>query len=108
VSVIPALLHTLPEPEIGAGNGWTVITAVTEHVPIAYVITDVPAETPVTTPVVDPVVATLALPLLHVPPATALSRVVDPPEHTFRIPEIADGTSVTVSTTALRQPLPEL
>ena len=68
----------------------------------------VPAATPDTTPVEDVTAATLLLPLVHVPPPTELLNVVVLPAHTLVVPVMEDGTPLTVRTTTLMQPLPEL
>lgn len=59
-----------------------------------------PELTPDTIPVAEPTVATDVLPLLHVPPLTALPSVELPPMHTLDVPVIvpADGAPFTVTT----------
>jgi hypothetical protein len=64
-----------------------------------------PAETPVTIPVAEPTEAIPATPLLHVPPATALLRVVVTPMHVTMIPPIVAGSGFTVTTVDVRQPV---
>ncbi len=59
-----------------------------------------------TTPVVTPTVATDAQELYHVPPATALVKVVVEPVQTVEDPPIAPGVVFTVKTAVTRQPVP--
>jgi hypothetical protein len=84
-------------PVIIAGEALTVTTEVVRHVPIAYVITVVPADTPETTPPV-PIVATAVLLLLHEPPNTASLSVIVVPSQTAWGPRIAVGADATVTT----------
>jgi hypothetical protein len=58
----------------------------------------VPADNPVTIPVADPTVATEVLPLIHVPPPTSVSVVVDPTQMlTAPGGDIAEGFAFTVT-----------
>jgi hypothetical protein len=87
------------------GLGLTVKTAVLEFVhalftPLAtlYVIVAFPAATPSTIPVVESIVAIPVALLDHVPPFVALVKVLDPPTHKFKVPdiELTVGILVTV------------
>jgi hypothetical protein len=62
-------------------------------------------EPPVTIPVVKPAVAIPVALLLQVPPPASLSVVVKP-EHTLRLPNIAVGNGLTVTTAVVIQPVP--
>jgi 1,4-dihydroxy-2-naphthoate octaprenyltransferase len=96
--VIVAPSHTVDSPESAAGDRFTVTIAMAEH-PAAdvYDIMAVPAATPVTTPVAAPTVAILVAPLLHVPPVVRSLSVVLAPAQTTRVPVIADGAALTVT-----------
>ena len=66
---IDAPVHIVLGPDIGAGEGITVTTAVCWHpAPSVYTIVAVPAVIPVTPPVADPMVI-LDVVLLQRPPA---------------------------------------
>ena len=94
--LVVAPTQTVFVPVIGAGAGPTVTVIVAEQpADVIYVMVNVHAATPVTIPVVKPTVATDGLLLLHVPPPTSLSAVVEP-THTFGVPVIA-GTPFDVS-----------
>ena len=62
---------------------------------------------PVTIPVVEPTVATPVALLLHVPPP-ASDKVVVNPEQTLRLPSIAVGNGLTVTTAVMIQPVPKV
>jgi hypothetical protein len=81
--------HTVAEPVIASGNGFTVITAALIVVDLIYSIVVVPAIIPVTTPVED-IVATLVFELVHVPPDTKLDILVVLPTHTEYEPSISE------------------
>ncbi len=79
-------------------------TAVTKQpLPMSYVILDVPTTTPVTIPVLA-MVATEGALLLQVPPGSELDKVVVDPRQAIRIPLIAPGVAVTVTTATVLQP----
>ena len=59
---------------------------------------------PVTTPVVNPTVAIPVALLLHVPPP-ASDKVVVNPEQTLRLPSIAVGNGLTVTTAVVIHPV---
>jgi hypothetical protein len=65
----------------------------------------VPTASPVTIPDVVPIVATVTLLLTHVPPVSVLPKVVVNPRHTAGVPEIADGSGLTVNTLMVLQPV---
>ena len=66
-------------------------------------ITAVPAPAPKTLPV-EPTVATVISLLLHVPPP-ASDKVVVNPEQTLRLPSIAVGNGLTVTTAVVIHPV---
>jgi len=92
--------HTAGAPVIAAGDAFTVTVAVTEPVPVAYVIIEVPVAAPDTTPP-DVTVATLVVPLVQVPPAGVLLSVVEPPTHNVSVPVMGVGPEVEVSVTVV-------
>ena len=59
---------------------------------------------PVTTPVVDPMLAMPVTLLLHVPPPPSVNAVVNP-AHTVKIPDIATGNELIVTTEVIIQPV---
>lgn len=65
----------------------------------------VPADMPVTTPVVAPIVATPGLLLLHVEVPEASVRVEVEPTHNVVVPDIADGSGLTVTVAVAIQPV---
>jgi hypothetical protein len=67
------------------------------------VIMDVPGDTPVTKPDPATTVAMVVVPLLQVPPVVSVNKVVDP-WHTLKVPVIAAGNALTVTTFVLVQP----
>lgn len=67
--------------------------------------TEVPAAPPVAKPDAPSMGATVALPLLHVPPPLLL-KVVESPEHIAVEPVIVAGSGFTVTVTVLKQPVP--
>jgi hypothetical protein len=103
VIVLPAPVHTVADPVIGAPATVTILVAAVPQ-PVLYVIVAVPAVTPVTTPV-DPIVATLASLLLQVPFATVLASVIEDPAQTVDAPVIAAGVTNTVTTWVARHPV---
>jgi hypothetical protein len=108
VSVVMAPAHRERLPEIVPGAVFTVTVTAAVQLPIAYTIEVVPAAIAETMPLEEPTVAIEVFELLHTPPLTELLNVVVPPEHIPNVPVIADGAPFTVTTTALRQPLPVL
>ena len=62
---------------------------------------------PVTTPVVDPTLAIPGALLLHVPPPASLNVVVKP-EQTVKLPNIAVGNGLTVTSAVMIQPVPKV
>lgn len=80
---------------IAEGEAFTVTLAVVIQLPIAYVITAVPALAPVTVPLTT---VALVLPLVHVPPDTpSVSTVVRPWQSIADDGLIADGALFTVT-----------
>jgi hypothetical protein len=65
----------------------------------------VPAAMPVTSPDEAPTVATVVLPLVQLPPASASLNVVIDPAHTASVPAMADGNGLTVTTACAMQPV---
>ena len=63
-----------------------------------------PGVPPVATPVVAPMVITEELPLLHVPPLTAVENDDEAPEQMPILPVIAAGSAFTVMTFVTPQP----
>ena len=91
--------QTVAVPAIADGTGLTVTTFVDlQPVRRVYVIVDVPEAAPVTTPVEEPIVATVVVLLAHVPPALTSLKPVVKPVQTVAVPDIADGTGLTVAT----------
>jgi hypothetical protein len=72
---------------------------------VAYVIAASPAEMPETIPVDTPIVAIPVEPEVHVPPRSALLRLVPPPWHIDMVPVIAAGIVFTVTTVVVLQPV---
>ena len=66
---------------------------------------DVPAPAPVTIPVVLPIPAAAVVTLDHVPPGVESVSVVVEPWHNTKVPLIADAAGLTVTVTALLQPV---
>ena len=62
---------------------------------------------PVTTPVVDPTLAIPVALLLPVPPPASLNVVVKP-EQTVKLPNIAVGNGLTVTSAVMIQPVPKV
>jgi len=100
--------HILSVPVIGAVVGFTVsVVVAVQPVGMVYVMVVVPDVLPVTSPPAS-IVATGGLLLAHVPPvSTSLSDDVAP-IHTFRLPAIACGDGLIVSTVVVRQPVPSV
>jgi len=96
--VLVAPLQIVFAPVIAAteGSALTVTVAVVVQPLTLYVITVVPADTPVTTPE-ELTVAMPMLPLVHVPPAVGLARVVVEPTHTSGVPVIVFAVTVMVN-----------
>lgn len=105
VNVMDELTHTVDNPDIAVGKGFTVVT-IRDLQPVAsvYVIEAVPGRIPDITPVLKPAVATVVLPLVHVPPP-ALVSVVAIPTHTCAVPDIAPGVTFTVKGNAVTHPV---
>jgi hypothetical protein len=98
--VVPTHIPRLPD--IGAGDTFTVTTAVlVQPVPSEYVIVAVfGPRIPVTSPDA-PTVAMVGSLLVHTPPAGVLTSDVVEPSHTVIVPVIADGAVVTVAIAVL-------
>ena len=95
------------DAEIADGVVLTVIIVVAvQPVPREYVIIDVPDITPVTTPVPLTTVATVVVPLDQVPPVVPSVNVMVVPEQNGEEPGIADGSTFTVTTVMVKQPVP--
>ena len=106
VVVLPT--QTICVPDMATGIEFTVtVTFTIQPVASVYETADVPASKPSTIPVV-PMVATLALPLLHVPPVVASVSNVAKPSHTLAVPEIGDGNALTVTIAETDAQLPVL
>ena len=99
--------HALSEPDIAAGFALTVTGLLdTQPVPVnLYVMSVLPDATPVTAPVEEPTVATLALPLIHVPPGSESANVMTLPTHTVDGPVGVAGNGFTVMTEVILQPV---
>jgi len=103
--------HTLGEPVIEAGCGFTINGIEVLHPVVArvYVIVVKPAVIPVTTPVPGFMVATDVVLLAHVPPGVGSVSVVVRPVHTLLVPAIAPGsgliTTVVVPVMFAEQPV---
>jgi hypothetical protein len=108
VSVMDEPRHTLPGPEIAAGNGLMVTMAdVLQPVPRVYSIAAVPAATPDTIPVA-PAAATDGAPLDQVPPGVGLDNVVVPPAHVLIVPVMSAGSALTVTVCVRKHPVPNV
>ena len=106
LSVVVAPAHTAIVPLIGAGSGFTVITAYCcVSVGRVYVIVVVPASMPVTIPVDAFMVPTAVLPLVHVPPVGEQCSAVAEPLHTVIVPVITPGRQFTVTVAYALQPV---
>jgi hypothetical protein len=103
VSDVVELTHTVPEPDIAAGMGFTVtLVVVKQPAGNVYVIVAMPAALPVTT---GP--DTEAMPGLledQLPPLIELASVVEAPTHTVAVPVMAPGTGFTVKPVVVLQP----
>lgn len=98
VRVVVAPSHTVKEPLMADGSGFTTNVVVLVHPALMwYVIVAVPAVTPVTSPVPVLTVAIAVLLLLHVPPDVACDKVDEEPTQVFVVPVIADGAPFTVA-----------
>ena len=94
---------------MAAGNGFTVTVANTvQPVPIVNVMSEVPAAMPLTLPVAISIVATELFPLVHTPVPDGSVKEVVRPAHTDRVPEIAAGSELTVTTAEVTQPGPRI
>jgi hypothetical protein len=101
VSVVADPTHTLKDPLIGFGAGFTVTVVVAKQPPGAmYDMMAVPPDIPVMTPVVRPADATSALLLNQEPPASVLANVVVAPSHNVVVPVIAVGCAYIVTVNA--------
>jgi hypothetical protein len=89
-------------PDIIAGNGLTVATAVVKQLVEVdvYEMTAVPAARPDKIPVDAPTVAIVVAPLLQVPPVVASEREVVSPWQTVSVPVIGAGDGLIVTTFA--------
>jgi hypothetical protein len=98
--------HTIPVPDMAAGNALTVTVAVriqpASDVPVMIV---VPGKLPVTTPVPASIVATAVVLLLQLTPAVALPKAVVAPWHTCGLPVMAAGNAFTVTPAVAIQPV---
>jgi hypothetical protein len=109
VSVVPNPTQAFAIPLIAAGLLFTVIiTNDLQPVGKEYVIVAVPAPIPVTTPVDETMLATVGWLLDHVPPETVLVIVAVAPIHRAELPEIAEGSGLTVIIFPLEQPVPKV
>jgi hypothetical protein len=101
--VAVAFTHTLEDPEIAEGSGFTLITAVAVATPqlllIVYVTEAVPTAIPETTPVEAPIVAIDGLLLVQLPPKTVLDSVAAEPWQTDEGPIIEPETAEVVTDT---------
>ena len=108
LNVVVAPGQTFSAPEIVFGDGFTVTIAVLllllHPVGKVYTIVVVPANKPVTIPDEDPMDAVVGMLLVHVPLPASL-RVVVALMHTPRLPLIAVGTGLTVTTAIFLQPV---
>jgi len=105
-SAVTAPAHTLPDPVIAAGDGFTLTGLVTVHPdPNEYVIVVAPVAIPVTIPLSEPIVPTATLLLLQAPPATGSLRPVVSPAHTVDAPTIAVGALLTVTVIVVAHPV---
>ena len=95
--VIEEPTQTAVEPEIAAGEAFTVKVEVTKQLPIVYVITDVPAEMPVIMPVAGSIVAIAVALLLQVPPEGEALRLTEDKAHTAVGPVMLPGCTFTVT-----------
>ena len=104
-NVIVSPGQTVAAPDIADGNAFTVIISLVEHpVGNVYIIVEVPVDPLVTNPVVDPIVATVVLLLVHVPPPASV-RVAVEPIHIPGLPDMADGSGFTVTTSVAIHPV---
>jgi len=98
-------IQTATTPVIALGIGLTVTTLIFMHPERLYVIIAVPFDTPATTPEALPIVATIALLLLHVPPASASDKVVVDPAQTVEEPVMLAGCAFTLITLVTYAPV---
>jgi hypothetical protein len=108
VSIAVSFRQMLSGPLMAAGATSTETTVVViQPVAVAVnVIVAVPGPTPVTTPVIGSTVATVVGLLLHVPPPTVeLLSVIESNWHTTELPDIANGSGLTVITFDTEQPV---
>jgi hypothetical protein len=70
-----------------------------------YVMVVVPGLLPVTTPLAEPIVAINGTLLTHVPPVVISVREVVLPTQTERVPPIAGGSALIVTTVVALQPV---
>jgi hypothetical protein len=99
--VVPEQIKS--EPEIAEGKAFTVTTALTTQLPIAYDIVAVPEATPETRP--PKTVATAVLLLLHEPPPGLDTNEVVVPAQSVIVPVIAAGIVLTVIPFVAKQPV---
>ena len=98
--------QTFKVPVIAEGNGLTVkIAVVIQPVGKVYVIVALPLATPVITPVPEPAVAIVISLLLQLPPTVTSLNVVVKPEQTLSVPDIDDGSGLTVIIAVILQPV---
>ncbi len=84
-------------PEMGPGDGFIVMLAVTKPHAVVYVTVAIPAATVETVPAGE-IVATEAGLHDQVPPGSELPRLMDVPEHTGVFPVTGPGSGSTVTT----------
>lgn len=106
LSVVVRPAQTVNTPVMDAGDGLTVAVRVTEQ-PVVFnvnVMVVVPADTPDKTPEAEPIVAVLVLLLIQVPAPDPSVNVVAEPSHKPTVPEMPDGSALTVTTRVVLQP----
>src|ERR1043165_3762053 len=99
-SVVLAPTHTVPDPVMVAGIGFTVTVWFTKQpVGRVYLMTGdgVVVSNPDTIPDVEPTGAFVTSSDVHVPPEVDELNVVVPPTHTFGVPVMAAGSGLTVN-----------
>ena len=104
-NVVVCPTHTDVAPVIAAGDAFTVNDAVLVHpAVVVYVIVTTPGATPVTVPLLLPTVAIVPSLVVHVPPGVASVSVRVEPTQTLKVPPIAAGSALTVTTVEALQP----
>lgn len=100
--------QALSVPPMLPGNAYTVTTAVVRQVVVddVKVMVAVPAPMPVTVPPEEMMATEVGDALQVPPPAVLFVNVVVLPTQVVRVPPIADGRSLTVTTVLRTQPVP--